>query len=391
MNIPSPNGRGARAAGGEGTSSLLKRGSSASFHRSAASAVDAESEEQELRAFIEDFHKDLIKEDPALFQQKMKKAVASDQRFFRAFPQLYYQILSRRTEAKVLARTKRLLLDGDLHPENTELVAYKDIVALQPNDFDDAGKAPVALDMARMLGGAALLGPKAKRRALIAEASSAYKKALKLDFKTWAAQASQEDAVRRSHRIDRGWANSAGKPVTDRKLATRLLKAAGLSEDKWAVFDRKGAGLSSIGMHRYMFIHRKKGHAWEMKELRGPALAYFGPVGGPAKDRDRVAAAYDQLRKVPADATTFRFDGRDWMLRRRPAWQQNLRYGDAASAARVIGGMAARMHARQTGAADLTDALKKTTPRLIEGSLEAMDRMRSILKRLLKAGTWPTA
>lgn len=356
--------------------------------RSLAAGAAALEEESMLKDFIDDFHADLRRQRPDLFQLKLKKAAESEAAFNRAFPQLFYEHLRGAPEAGALARSKRVLLAGDLHPDNTELADHADRRVLQANDFDDAGRAPAALEIARVLVGAGLLAEGAERGRLAAEARAGYKKALGLRFKEWADAIADEHAVRRAEAQDMDWPHRAGKPVADAVLAGRLLGAAGLDAADWKVFDRSGSGLSSIGMRRYMFVSKKHGHVWELKQLRPSALLFFTGEAPPRSELPRVEEAWKELRKAPVEMRGLRFDGLEWSLRRREKDRTSLAYGHAASAARVLGGLAAQMHRQLADEADLKAALDSVTPELVTRALDFMGRMRGALIELMRKGTW---
>lgn len=343
----------------------------------------------EMRKFVEAFHKELMQERPDLFELKMKKAAASEFAFYRAFPQLFYAQLKRAPEAPVLAQTRKILLAGDLHAENSELVSFRSKSVLQPNDFDDAAIAPVALEIARLLGSAGALTDKPKdRAALIQEASRAYAKSTGEKFSDWVDGLKEEKSVRDAKQEDREWAKRVGPPLSDAELARRLLKAAGLDAEVWTVHDRMGSGLSSIGMRRYLFISKEHDHVFELKELRGSALLYFTQEAEPDSQRPRIDAAFKDLREVPAEARTLSFDGKEWVLRRREAKQAGLNLDRAKSAARVLAGLGAQLHRQGATMGELDNALKAVPTELVERSLQFMSGMRDALRKLLRDGAW---
>lgn len=341
---------------------------------------------EELKSFLERRHGDVIATRPDLFKLKLKKAAASDFAFFRGFPELFYLRLKGSPSAGALARSARLRLDGDFHAENVELVdAGKKVRAPQVNDLDDAALGPAALDLARLLSGAGLLEP-SRAAWLVAEARAAYLAALAETFGRWTAALGSEPAVARARPRDRDWKNDAGVPVRDPALAARLRAAAGLSGE-WKPHDRRGAGLSSIGMRRYLFLSDAEEHVYELKELRGAAPEFFtGPSGEP--DAERVARGYAELRQIPTEARTVVFDEAAWSLRRREAAETRLELSHARSSARVLGGLLAQLHRPQAAQAALEAAASAITDADALSWLSYMTRMRALLKDLLDAGTW---
>lgn len=349
----------------------------------------AQKMEDEMRKFVEAFHKDLMTERPDLFQLKMKTAAASEFSFYRAFPQLFYAQLKKSPEAEALAKAKKTRLAGDLHAENAELVERKSQRVLQPNDFDDTGVAPVALEIARVLGSAGVLAKTpADRSALIQEASEAYKRSAGQKFSDWVDGLKDEKSVKEAKEEDRKWAKNAGPALADKALAERLLTAVGLNSTEWSVHDRMGAGLSSIGLRRYLFVSKDHGHVFELKELRPSALLAFTGEKAPASNRPRLDAAFKELRDVSVDARTLAFDGKEWSLRRREATVTNLDLDREMSAARVLAGLGAQLHRSGASKAELADALKAVTPELVERSLQFMSGMRDALRKLLRDGAW---
>jgi len=345
-------------------------------------------DDQALAAFIEARSVSERRRRLDLFQAKMRKAAASDFAFYRAFPDLFYDLLARSPEADAVRASPEVLADGDGHAQNVEVVELEGRPLPQFNDFDDAGKAPAALDMARTLGAAAVLGHSDdERRALAAEAKAAYLDSLALSFDQWRRKAAEEAAVKTGPVETKHWREHGGAPVTDKALAAKLFALAGLDPDKWVLLDRAGAGLSSIGLRRYLFAHRKKDHARELKELRAPAVAVF-TGDAPVKQGPRVAQAYARLREVPVDLTTAEGLGAEWMLRRREAEARSLNLEHPRSTARVLGGLLAQVHRAQTDAAALERAMRGLSERSAAGWLAAMGRMREGLARLLAAGRW---
>jgi len=345
--------------------------------------------EDEMRKFVEAFHKDLMAERPDLFELKMKKAAASEFAFYRAFPQLFYAQLKKEPEAEALAQAKKARLAGDLHAENAELVQRKSKRVLQPNDFDDTGVAPVALEIARVLGSAGVLAKTpADRSALIQEAAQAYKRSAGQKFSDWADGLKAEKSVSQAKEKDRDWAKQAGAPLADAELAQRLLKEAGLDAKVWTVHDRAGSGLSSIGMRRYLFISKDHDHVFELKELRSSALLAFTGEKAPVSNRPRLDAAFRELRDVSVDARTLAFDGKEWSLRRREATVTSLDLDREMSAARVLAGLGAQLHRHEVTKGELNDALKAVPAELVERSLQFMAGMRDALRQLLRDGAW---
>ncbi|MBI3553370.1 MAG: DUF2252 family protein [Elusimicrobia bacterium] len=347
-------------------------------------AAPAPLDKDSLRAFLEDRHKELLASNPEMFLRKMKKGADSDFAFFRGFPDVFYLSLRSRPEAAGLLKTPKLFLAGDLHYENIELMDDGKRLTPQVNDFDDAGPAPVAADLARMLTGVGLIGIEDEAE-LYAQALDAYQQSLKQSFKKWADGLAAEKAVEKAKSEDRDWLNKGGKTIKDKSLAAKLFKLAGLDPAKWTALDRMGAGLSSIGVLRYLFAGAQHKHALELKELRASSLEFLtGAPLGPA-DRDRLAQAYLKLRQVPVDARTMPHDGKDWLLRRREGIQWSLNLDHQKSAARVIGGLVAQVHLASGGTpAQLEAAAREFSVRLALSSLQYMARMRA----LLADGVW---
>ncbi|MBI4425210.1 MAG: DUF2252 family protein [Elusimicrobia bacterium] len=362
----------------------LRRAALARASAAIAGALTATDEEARLREFVEALDGSVLRGRPELFRLKMSKAAESDAAFNRAFPQLFYARLRRYPES---GTSPSLSLAGDLHPENAELVRYQEHWAPQPNDLDDAGSAPVTLELARVLGGAGLLAERGeRRRELIADAREGYSAALGLEFSAWTRAIREEKAVRRAKTKDRDWLRRAGAPVPDHKRADRLRALAGL-DGPWRVYDRSDGGLSSIGLRRYLFIHPERRHVYELKELRDSALSYY--TGPPRREdnRRRVEEAYRRLRRAPVKFRTLSFEGRDWALRRQEVSRTVLDLDHRRSSARVLGGLAAQLHRDQASAAELRAALAAAEP-WVEDILEFMSRMRSALLSLLRSGTW---
>lgn len=350
---------------------------------------EAARDEAMMRRFVEDFHAVLMRERPDLFRAKMLKAAASGLAFYRAFPQLFYEDLKRAPEAADLAAAKPALLAGDLHAENLELVPLGRARIPQPNDFDDAGVAPVSLEIARLLGSAGTLAEGGEERAeLIGQAARAYATSVSETFSDWAGRVQDEKSVRGAKEVDYDWAGRAGAPLADAALAARLLKAAGLDADEWTVHDRAGAGLSSIGQRRYLFLGKTRGHVFELKELRDSALLFFTGEPAPGSNRPRVDAAAERLREVPVETRTLAFEGREWSLRRREAVRAVLVLDRSKSSARALGGLGAQLHRRGASEGELREALRLVTPELVERSLDFMSRMRGALAALIKSGVW---
>ncbi len=344
-----------------------------------------------VKAFIDAFHKDLIIERPALFQAKLAKAAASDFNFYRAFPQLQFAQLRQSPRAAALAASVLGRSAGDAHPDNVELVDFDGKRVAQVNDFDDSGLAPLAIDIVRTVAGTWFLSEaaEAERRSILEEASKGYRDGLRKSFPQWADAIQTEKALQEARTRDREWLKNAGTPLTDEPLAERLAKHAGVVRKDWKAFDRVGAGLSSIGVRRYMFASAQRADAFELKQLRASALEFF--TGKPQAETDaaRVAAGFAELRRVSAELSTYRDDGADWSTRRRAGVHVTLSSKHPKSAARVIGGMLAQMHLAQGIAPErLEAALAAASVAAAEESAKAMARFRQALVQLLKDGAW---
>ncbi|MBI4346640.1 MAG: DUF2252 family protein [Elusimicrobia bacterium] len=343
-----------------------------------------------LKAFIDSAHQELRARRPELLRAKLERAATSDFEFYRGFPNLQYATLKRGAHAEAIGRTASERIAADVHPDNVELVELDGRRVPQVNDFDDSGVAPVGLDLVRGLAGTWFLdeAPEVKRRERLAAAADGYRAALRLGFDAWAESIQEEPAVRAARRRDREWYHRAGVPLKDEGLAGRLAAFAGIPRPEWEPFDRAGAGLSSIGVRRYMFASKSRTDAYELKQLRAAALESFTgkPLGEP--DRERVRRGFAELRRVDAEVKTFRFEGSDWSTRRREGAHVQLSHERAESAARVIGGLLAQMHrSRGLPAGRLEEALAVSLP-AAEESAKAMAAYRRELARLLAEGTW---
>jgi hypothetical protein len=346
-------------------------------------AAPAAAQPTELEKFLADFHKDLKREHPDMYRKKLEMAAQDDFRFSRVFPQLVYQKLKESAEAARLASAPEIFLDGDVHVDNTQIEQDKGRRAVQFNDFDDSGRGPSAIDVARMLINSALASPQDKRDEAVSAARAAYAKSLGQPFADWTKSLQAEPAVAKAKPRDRDWPKHAGKPIKDETMAASLRAAAGL-DDKWKVFDRMGAGGSSIGVRRYMFVHPERGHVFELKELRGPAIAYFTGRAPAEPDRDRLAEAYRELRQVPADVRTLRHDGADWGLRRREAEETGLAEDHPVSAARSVAGALGQAHRGQAPAAKLKAAAGAATDALVASTTAQIAAWRAELLEILK-------
>ncbi|MBI5201505.1 MAG: DUF2252 family protein [Elusimicrobia bacterium] len=355
------------------------------------SPLPAGSDAVRVKAFVDAFHKDLIVQNPVLFKQKLAKAAESDFNFYRAFPQLQYAELRQSPHAAALAASVTGRAAGDAHPDNVELVDFDGRKVAQVNDFDDSGIAPLAVDIVRTVAGTWFLteASDAERRMILEEARKGYRDGLKQDFAKWSESIQSEKSLKEARSRDREWLKHAGTPLSDEPLAERLAKFAGVERKDWKPFDRAGAGLSSIGVRRYMFASDRRSDAYELKQLRASALEYF--TGAPQSETDaaRVAEGFSKLRKVSAELSTFAFDAADWSTRRREGSHVTLDPKHPKSAARVIGGMLAQMHLAQGLApARLEEALAAASVRAAEESATAMARFRKELVQLLKDGAW---
>lgn len=347
---------------------------------------------QELQSFLELRHADLIAARPDLLALKLDKARRNDFDFFRAFPELVYLKLKASPAAARLAATPRVRLDGDFHARNVELVAPGDKRPTpQVDDLDDSALGPAALDVARMLAGAALLSSSddAQPAKLVSEARAAYDGSLSRSFAGWKASLGVEKSVAASSAKDNDWRHHAGVPVADGALAGRLRAAAGLPDD-WDVYDRRGAGESSIGLQRYLFSSDAHGHVFELKELRAPAPAFFTKEL-PEKDGQRLARGYAALRQVPAPVRVVSLDGRDWLLRRRERQSRGLELSAAKSAARVLGGLLGQLHRGQASVAALKAASAAVSDAQIFELVSYVGQARRWLEELLAAGAWRKA
>lgn len=342
-----------------------------------------------MRAFIEQTHGDLLRKRPDLFHLKMRKAAASEKAFYRAFPNLFYSKLKSLPEAGSLASAVEVRSAGDVHADNVEISGYRRQWVPQVNDFDDSGKAPASLEIARTLGAAALLDDDHEsRRDKVEEARTGYRKALRQGFDGWARSIQDEGAVKDASSRDYDWPHNAGERVTDRKLAARLHKETGLDPEVWKVHDRAGSGLSSIGMRRYMFLSDKEGFVWELKQLRASALEFFTGKPMAESDRRRLEKAFAELRRSPSEAAFLTFDGVDWLLRRREQEMTRLDYSRKSSSARVLGGLAAQMHRVSAAPDRLNKALASVSTDLVLETVEFMEDMRGALRKLLREGAW---
>lgn len=342
-----------------------------------------------LEEFLECFHRELIRERPDLYRAKLERAAMSDFEFFRAFPQLGYAELRRRRAG--LGRSPVLRLHGDAHGRNVVLIEFDGRRTPALSDFDDSDRGPVSVELARMLTGAALLAGGDRPRRLERAAARAYAESLGMKIDQWLEVASREKAVTKAEPEARDWRNE-GRPLEDRREAARILRAAGRTPAGWRVRDRRGAGSSSIGVRRYVLVPRRGRGAWELKELRGPALEYWTGRRAKVPPRERVAAALGALRYHDDGSRTLRFEGRDWLLRPRQAVEAALSFEHPRSAARVLGGLLAQAHRAQgISPARLRAALESLPKGLVRDSLRAVRRLRRELSRLLARPEGPGA
>ncbi|MBI3288788.1 MAG: DUF2252 family protein, partial [Elusimicrobia bacterium] len=355
-----------------------------------AAALSAPHDDASLQAWIEQTHGALRRERPDLFDLKMRKAAADNAAFYRAFPQLFYRLLAESPDALALAATPRLRLAGDLHAENAEVVARQKTRVPQVNDFDDTTVAPAGLEAARAFVGAAFLGRgAAEARGLFQEARAAYRRALKQTFKEWAATVSQEAAVAGAEPKKRHWRRDAG-PALSEPEASAARALAGLGP-QWEARHREGAGLSSIGVRRSLFVQAEREEAWDLKELREePAMAAFPGAFEPGEAADRrVALAYQNLRRVPVAMRAVASAGTGWLARERQGKEAALNLRSRASAARALAGLAAQVHRGQGASAQaLAESAQSLSPEVAEQIMARLKDLRAALARLLESGNW---
>ncbi len=354
-----------------------------------AAALAAPTDQSSLKSWLEKTHAVLRRDRPDLFAIKMRKAAESDLAFNRAFPQLFYRLLSQSKDAQRLADTPRLRLAGDLHAENVEIVSHKDGDVPQVNDFDDTAKAPAGLEAARAFVSAAILGrTAAEAKRLFTAAREAYLRALGMGFKEWAKEVSLEEAVTSAQPRKRHWRRDAGPKLSNAEAA-RARTLAGLGE-KWDAHHREGAGLSSIGVRRTLLVREGRDEAWELKELREQsALSAFPGAVDYAPVEKRVAQAYEELRKVPVTARTSTSGGAAWLVRERQGTETILDLADGASAARALGGLAAQMQRGQVAdAGSLALVADALSPETASGLVLRIKTLRAALAQLIEDGTW---
>ena len=319
----------------------------------------------------------------------MRKAAESDLAFNRAFPQLFYRLLSQSKDATRLADTPKLRLAGDLHAQNVEIVSYKGGAVPQVNDFDDTAKAPAGLETARAFVSAAILGRTAAEAGrLFATAREAYLRALGMGFKEWAADVSREEAVADAQPKKKHWRRDAGPKLSETEAA-RARELAGLGE-KWEAHHREGAGLSSIGVRRTLLVREGRDEAWELKELREQsALSAFPGAPDSTPVVKRMAQAYEELRKVPVTARTASSAGAAWLVRERQGKETVLDLKDGDSAARVLGGLAAQLQRGQVAdAGPLSSVADALSPETASGLVLRIKKLRVALVGLVEDGTW---
>ena len=349
------------------------------------------SESESLRDYIERTHQDLIRDHRELFLLKMKKAEERPFAFFRGFPGLLYSQAALLPQAAALKKTPELMLHGDPHVENIEIAESHGRRVPQFNDFDDSDRSPVGLDLVRMLVGACLGGNGSAKDCInfAGAAAQAYQESLQSDFRDWVKTLDREKSTSKAESRDRKWPDHAGRKILDPGEAARVLKAASLDPREWEVFDRRGAGISSIGMRRYMFVSKKRGYVFELKELGAPALGGFGQKLPGWTARERVQAAYDTLRQIPAQTRTLSADGADWLLHRRKSHEAGLNMSHPLSAARVVGGLLGQAHRGQGVSAEkLAEAARSIPLDRIQALAGAFEAFRGELQRFLKEGVW---
>lgn len=345
---------------------------------------------ESLKSFLEFADKAVLKARPDLFLLKMQKAVKSDETFNRAFPNLLYLKLRSAAQAAELLKTPTLFLPGDFHAGNIEIIKTGKGLVPQVNDFDDAGRAPVAADLARMMVQAVLWEtPDVSSKELYQESLDAYHKSLEMDFKEWSRSIFDEKSVTEAKFKDRQWFSLAGTPIQDKNLSSHLLQIADLSEKEWQVFDRMGVGGSSIGMIRYLLASASYEYAKEIKELRPSALELFTGKPQALSDEERVGKAYSLLRAYPVAVKTFKENNRGWLVRRREGKEAKLDILFPKSAARVMAGLLAQIHRSQIEDISALKAAAVTVNfPLIISALKYMKSMRSLLAQLLKNAHW---
>jgi uncharacterized protein (DUF2252 family) len=87
---------------------------------------------------------------PELLGRKRKKLVASPLGFFRGSARLFYEVLAARPKLMVDESASGAVV-GDMHLENVgAYLTDDDVVAFGLNDFDDAGTAPLWIDVLRL-------------------------------------------------------------------------------------------------------------------------------------------------------------------------------------------------------------------------------------------------
>jgi len=354
-------------------------------------ATKLDDEARKLQGFIEREEALTLAKEPALLHLKLAKAVAADFAFFRAFPDLYYKLLSEEPDAAAARGTAVLRAVGDPHAENVEIIRSGDKRVPQANDFDDSARAPAGLDVSRMLAGAGALGDgsEEKARALVEEARRAYGLSLNQDFAQWRKSVKDEPAVSAAKPVDRAWKKRSGPAVENAALLALFAEKLGIEAKNWRLFDRRGAGGSSIGLRRYLLRSDRHDHVYEVKALRRSAMASFDGLSIAESPRERLDRAYADLRQEPVRSAAFAHDGSDWSGRRREAEEIRLDLRDPLSAARAMGGLLAQLH-RASGVSleELRRACEAASTPLVLRSLQAMLRMRHALIDLLNRDVW---
>ncbi|MBI3549138.1 MAG: hypothetical protein HY078_08880 [Elusimicrobia bacterium] len=343
-----------------------------------------------LQDYIERTQRELIETDPALFFKKMKKASKDPFNYARVMMPQFYGTLAQQPEAARLKRSVRIVISGDVHHGNVDVLRRGENLVPQPDDLDDSIRAPVALELSRMLLmlAAGTQGDEKKARAVIEDARAAYRTWARRGFRAWTAAVQEEDAVKNANAEPKEW-SSEGKPIHDPYEAGWALEAAGLDPEKWRARDRRGSGGSSIGVRRITFSHPDRDDAFELKEQRPSAALAFGAVASEALESVRVAAGYAALRQVMDESTVLESRGASWLRRHRFSKELELDASDPASVARVLAGMTAQMHRRAGGSPSrLVAAARGVTTELVLRILREFEEHQTELRRLLDAGTW---
>lgn len=259
--------------------------------------------------------------------EKVAGLVSNDPHmFYRSFPPYYYTLISRLNWQKAFGEFSDVqsVILGDAHMENFGLKFVDGKLRFIPNDFDDLTKAPLALDLVRLIVSAKLAGAKVNKE-LLGNFIENYAQGLSGDIHTYSKYV--DDLVEKSNSrsmFKDDYVDLANQRFLTRKEPNQSIKAhelakwsqklenLGTIKDSYLYLKDTGG---SAGMKRFQFLMEINGELrWmEAKEWTIPSYNSALEITPP-----QMSSRFEWLNEFESPELAHQlldFDGSKYLIR----------------------------------------------------------------------------